>query len=85
MTKTILSMPVTDVRGALLVGSMPLANSAAVFTFAAQHLGRHLKRIPDGETGSRINWTQWQVDAFNGADALKSEIFDAGYLRRTEV
>ena len=85
MTKTILSMPVTDVRGALLVGSMPLADSAAVFTFAAQHLGRHLKRIPDGETGSRINWTQWQVDVFNGVDALEFEIFDAGYLRRTEV
>jgi hypothetical protein len=72
----------TDVRGALLVGSMPLANSAAVFTFAAQHLGRHLKRIPDGETGSRINWTQWQGSVFNAVDALESEIFDAGYLRR---
>ena len=82
MTKTILRMPVADVRGALLVGSMPLADSAAVFAFAAQHLGRHLKRIPDGETGSRINWTQWQVDVFNAVDALESEIFDAGYLRR---
>jgi hypothetical protein len=76
--------PVTarDIRGALLVGSMPLADSAAVFTFAARHLGHHLKRIPDGETGSRINWTQWQVGVFNGVDALESEIFDAGYLRR---
>ena len=54
MTKAILSMPVTDIRGALLVGSMPLADSAAVFTFAAQHLGRHLKRIPDGETVDRL-------------------------------
>lgn len=71
-----------DVRGALLVGSMPLADSAAVFTFAAKHLGRHLKRIPDGETGNRINWTQWQVDVFKAVDAFKSEIFDSGYLRR---
>jgi hypothetical protein len=82
VSKTTLSMPVTDVGGALLVGSMPLPDSVAVFTFAAQHLGRHLKRIPDGETGSRINWTQWQVDVFAGVDALESEIFDAGYLRR---
>jgi hypothetical protein len=79
-----LNMPVSaaNVRGALLVGSMPLADSAAVFTFAAQHLGHHLRRIPDGETGSRINWTQWQVGVFKAVDALESEMFDAGYLRR---
>jgi hypothetical protein len=79
-----LNVPVTarDIRGALLVGSMPLADSAAVFTFAARHLGRHLRRIPDGETGSRINWTQWQVGVFNAIDAFESEMFDAGYLRR---
>jgi len=71
-----------SVRGALLVGSMPLADSAEVFTFAAQHLGRHLRRLPDGETGSRINWTQWQADVFKRVDALESEMFDAGYLRR---
>jgi hypothetical protein len=71
-----------DIRGALLVGSMPLDNSAAVFGFAMQHLGHHLKRIPDGETGSRINWTQWQVDVFRAVDAFESEMFDAGYLRR---
>lgn len=84
MGTSILSMPATttDIRGALLVGSMPLADSAAVFTFAARHLGRHLKRIPDGETGSRITWTQWQVGVFNAVDALESEIFDAGYLKR---
>ena len=79
-----LNTPVTttDVRGALLVGSMPLSDSAAVFSFAAQHLGRHLRRMPDGETGNRINWTQWQVSVFDAIDALESEMFDAGYLRR---
>jgi hypothetical protein len=84
VSTTTLAVPgtATDVRGALLIGSMPLADSAAVFAFAAQHLGRHLKRIPDGETGSRINWTQWQVGVFNAVDALESEMFDAGYLRR---
>ena len=67
MTKTTLSMPVADVRGALLVGSMPLANSAAVFTFAAQHLEHPLKRIPDGETGSRTNWTRGKSTSSTGS------------------
>jgi hypothetical protein len=71
-----------EVRGALLVGSMPLTDAAAVFKFAAEHLGRHLKRMPDGETGKRINWTQWQLDVFNAVEALTSVMFDAGYLRR---
>ena len=70
------------VRGALLVGSVPLQNSEAVFAFASENLGDHLTRIPDGETGVRINWTQWQLDVFNAVPALASEMFDAGYLKR---
>jgi hypothetical protein len=76
------SEPPPGVRGALLVGSMPLADSATVFRFAQQQLGTHLKRIPDGETGPRINWTQWQQDVFAAVPALTSEIFDTGYLKR---
>jgi hypothetical protein len=53
-----------NARGALLVGSIPLADAAAVFAFASEHRGRHLRRMPDGETGKRINWTQWQRDVF---------------------
>jgi hypothetical protein len=76
--------PPLGVQGALLVGSMPLADSASVFTFAQQQLGSHLKRIPDGETGARINWTQWQQDVFAGVPSLTSEIFDAGYIKRAK-
>jgi hypothetical protein len=67
--------PPPGVRGALLVGSMPLVDSAAVFKFAEQQLGSHLKRIPDGETGSRINFTQWQQDIFAAIPSLTSEMF----------
>jgi hypothetical protein len=74
--------PTAGVSGALLVGSMPLADSAAVFTFINGHIGSHVRRMPDGETGKRINWTQWQLDVFNAVDAFASEMFDAGYLRR---
>ena len=72
----------SQVQGAILVGSVPLRDSAEVFAFASAQLGTHLKRIPDGETGARINWTQWQVDVFKAVAAFDSEIFDAGYIKR---
>ena len=71
-----------NVRGALLVGSVPLESAEAVFRFASENLGDYLTRMPDGETGARINWTQWQLDVFNAVPALTSEMFDAGYLKR---
>jgi hypothetical protein len=42
-----------------LVGSVPLANSEAVFRAAAGTFGERIKRIPDGETGARGDWVQW--------------------------
>jgi len=37
--------------GAHLIGSVPLADTEAVFRTVAGALGPHLARIPDGETG----------------------------------
>ena len=71
-----------DVRGALLVGSVPLHDAASMMTFANDGLGRHLRRIPDGETGIRLNWTRWQEDVFSRANGLAAELFDIGYLKR---
>src|SRR5437764_944906 len=53
-------MPNDTPRGALLVGSVPLEDSGAVFRAASELLGTHLKRIPDGETGVRKQWVAWQ-------------------------
>ena len=47
-------------RGVHLVGSVPLSNNATVFADVNSKLGSHLRRMPDGETGERTNWTQWQ-------------------------
>lgn len=47
-------------RGAHLVGSVPLASAEEVFGAAGAALGRHLRRVPDGETGDRTNWIGWQ-------------------------
>ncbi len=78
------SSAVDKVCGALLVGSMPLSDSSAVFRFSSEQLGQHLRRMPDGETGDRINWTQWQIDVLKRVDALESEIVDSGYVRRSK-
>ena len=47
-------------RGAHLVGSVPLTDSETVFREVSARLGDHLRRLPDGETGIRTNWIQWQ-------------------------
>ena len=73
-----------EVRGAHLVGSVPLADATAVFKFISEHLGHHVRRISDGETGARINWTAWQLDVFNAVDALESEVIDSGYIKRAK-
>lgn len=47
-------------KGVHLVGSIPLADSRAVFEMAHSLLGQHVQRLPDGETGERTNWISWQ-------------------------
>ena len=43
-----------------LVGSIPLKSSEEVFCSVCDALGRHIKRLPDGETGERTNWIFYQ-------------------------
>ena len=49
------------VCGVHLVGSVPYDNSAEVFKNVSVSLGEHIKRLPDGETGVRTNWIDWQL------------------------
>ncbi|MGE0260894.1 MAG: hypothetical protein AB7T18_19325 [Alphaproteobacteria bacterium] len=58
-------------RDIYLVGSVPLANARAVFETVSAVLGPRLKRIPDGETGERINWVFWQEALFAGHPAFE--------------
>ncbi len=51
-------------RDIYLVGSVPLASACEVFETVSAALGPRLKRIPDGETGERINWVFWQEALF---------------------
>jgi hypothetical protein len=46
------------------VGSVPLPSGREVFETLARRFGSWLNRIPDGETGERTNWIQYQEDVF---------------------
>ena len=52
-------------RDVLIVGSVPLADAEAVFRAIAGALGNRVRRIPDGETGARINWIESQAPVFD--------------------
>ena len=53
-----------------IVGTVPLADSEAVFTALAT-LGEPLKRMPDGETGPRTSWLAWLDRVFDAIPQLE--------------
>src|SRR5277367_4267859 len=64
-------MQVANERPVLLVGSVPLESSRAVFEAVGPKLGKLIKRIPDGETGARKDWIVWQAEVFKNAKGLE--------------
>jgi len=57
--------------GVHLVGSVPLADSEEVFRLASEVLGRHLRRLPDGETGPRLFWNSWTRGLYERTPGLE--------------
>lgn len=47
-----------------LVGSVPLADATEVFSTVSAALGPHLRYLPDGETGERLDWITWLEPIF---------------------
>src|SRR5262245_53093090 len=72
-------------RGAQLLGSVPLGDAERVFRTVSGALGRHLRRMPDGETGARFNWFQWQEARFASCPQLEPAPPDAPTVGRREV
>jgi hypothetical protein len=58
-------------RSVLLVGSVPLNTAQDVFLKVADRVGTLIRRIPDGETGARLNWIVWQGDRFSHVPGLE--------------
>lgn len=52
-------------RDVHIVGSVPLKNSEEVIGAIANTLGERVQRIPDGETGERLKWIEWQSAIFD--------------------
>jgi hypothetical protein len=51
-------------RNVLLVGSVPLEDTEAVFKAVGSILGGQVHSVPDGETGPRLQWINWQSRTF---------------------
>lgn len=64
--------------GAHLVGSIPLNNTGEVLTAVSEILGGKVKRIPDGETGERANWTAWQLPLLKNTEGLEPDLAASG-------
>lgn len=60
----------SEARPVLLIGSVPLESAEAVFGAVAASLGDLVKRIPDGETGERLQWIMWQGEIVRGTPGL---------------
>lgn len=58
-------------RPVLLVGSVPLETSTAVFEDVGSKLSGLAKRIPDGETGARKDWIMWQAEVMKNTKGLE--------------
>ncbi|MFI7613821.1 hypothetical protein ACIBP6_21585 [Nonomuraea terrae] len=66
-----------------LVGSVPLGDAEEVFRSAAGRLGDRLRRVTDGETGARANWTFWQDAVFARTAGLVTDGNQNGEYSRT--
>jgi len=58
-------------RELYLVGSVPMDNARAVFETVSAVFGPRVRRIPDGETGERLNWVFWQEALFANHPAFE--------------
>jgi hypothetical protein len=58
-------------RDILIVGSVPFENAEDVFTNIVEVLGDRVRRIPDGETGPRLNWIECQARVFDEHPAFQ--------------
>jgi len=77
------------VKGCLLVGSVPLPDTEAVLRQCSAGMPHRLKRIPDGETGTRNWFTYHQLPVFSQASptmitqhVLNAQLAQGEYTRQ---
>ena len=67
-------------REVMFVGSIALPDASTVFETIGRKFGSHVCRIPDGETGDRLGWMEWQA-AVLGANPLLEAVSSDGDWR----
>lgn len=60
-----------NVQGAHLVGSISTDSAEETFRLVSEHLGSHVRRIPDGEVGKRFHWILFQGEVFDDTPGLR--------------
>jgi hypothetical protein len=58
-------------QGIHLVGSIPLTDAKAVFRAVGETVGKHVRRVPDGETGKRSRWNSWTAPSYERTRGLE--------------
>jgi hypothetical protein len=66
--------------GVHLVGSVPVDDAEEMFRLSMQHLGSHIKRLPDGEVGERDTWIRWQYAKIGASPQIKQTDRDNVYV-----
>ncbi|GAA4530998.1 hypothetical protein GCM10023160_32920 [Brachybacterium paraconglomeratum] len=61
----------TEPQGALLTGSVNFDDAEKTMRTVAEILGRHVRRIPDGEVGTRFHWIMFQPDVLGQAEGIE--------------
>ncbi|WP_341941294.1 hypothetical protein [Microbacterium sp. LWH10-1.2] len=61
----------TQPQGAHLVGSVNYDDAETTMRTASAILGRRLRRLPDGEVGTRFHWIMFQPDVLGQAEGIE--------------
>lgn len=61
----------TEPQGALLTGSVNFDDAEKTMRTVAEILGRHVRRIPDGEVGKRFHWIMFLPDVLGQAAGIE--------------
>src|SRR5688572_12585540 len=64
------------------VGSVPLADRRSVMHTLGTRFGRYLRRIPDGETGPRTVWVQFQTRVFEAHEQFEAVTAEGDWRNR---
>jgi methionine synthase II (cobalamin-independent) len=62
---------VDTITGAHLVGGLKAPDAETAMRTAMRILGRHLRAVPDGETGDRSRWIGWQRNRLTSIEGIE--------------